>query len=200
VPTERGFLRTHAFLVAAIALPILVAGFFIIATLIPQWTVSPPAYDLVLRAQRPYESPQPPVLADFVIRNDRVEAIVRKAPETYSLRWALFLFDHETGKTREIPVKLPESVPEGESKTVAVEELAGVTVRANATAPDGYELTTRTGGRSGLVGDLFGMNGYRQSVVLSNRGRIVTLVLPPPYQAPYGMSVQAVGWVDPRPR
>jgi hypothetical protein len=199
VPTERGFLRTHAFLVAAIALPIVVAGFFIIATLIPQWTMPPPAYDLVLRAQRPYENPQPAVLADFVVRDNRVEAIVRKAPETYSLRWALFLFDHDTGKIREIPVKLPESVPEGEVRTVAVEGLTGL-IRADATAPDGYELTIRTGGRSGLVGDLFGMNGYRQSVVLSNRGRIVPLVFPPPFQAAYGTSVQAVGWVDPRPR
>jgi hypothetical protein len=200
VPTERGFLRTHAFLVAAIALPIVVAGLFIVASLIPQWTVPPPAYDLVLRAERPYQSPQPAVLADFVIRDNHVEAVVRKAPDTYSLRWSLFVFDHETGKIREIPVKLPESVPEGESRTIPIDELAGVTVRADATAPDGYEMTFRTGGRDGLVGDLFGMNGYRQSVVLSNRGRIVPLVLPPPYQTPYGSSVQAVGWVDPRPR
>jgi len=200
VPTERGFLKTHAFLVAAIALPIVVAGFFIVATLIPQWTVPPPAYDLVLRAERPYQTPQPAVLAEFVVRNNRVEANVRKAPDTYSPRWSLFLFDHETGKVREIPVKLPESVPEGEVRTISIEELASATVRADATAPDGYEMTFRTSGRSGLVGDLFGMNGYRQSVVLANRGRILPLLLPPPYQTPYGSSVQAVGWVDPRPR
>ncbi|HEX5106881.1 MAG TPA: hypothetical protein VFV95_00480 [Vicinamibacterales bacterium] len=200
MPTERGFLRTHAFLVAAVALPVIVAGFFIVATLIPRWTVPPPAYDLVLRAQHPYENSQLAVLAEYVVRDNRVEAIVRKAPETYSLRWALFLFDHATGTIREIPVKLPERVPDGETQTVAVEQLAGMTVRADATAPDGYELTVRTGSRSGLVGELFGMDGYRQSVVLVNRGRIVPLVLPSPYQAPYGTTVQVVGWIDSRPR
>ena len=40
------FIRDNAFMVAAIALPVLVAGLFILASAVPRWTVPPPSYDL----------------------------------------------------------------------------------------------------------------------------------------------------------
>src|SRR6478735_3199762 len=50
----RRFLRDNAFLVAAGLLPVLVVGFFLLATAIPRWTVPPPAYDLIVKGYKPY--------------------------------------------------------------------------------------------------------------------------------------------------
>ena len=49
-------------------------------------------------------------------------------------------------------------------------------VSSTTTAPDGYELKMRTGGGTGLVGDLFGMGRYDRSVSLVNRGRVLPTI------------------------
>jgi hypothetical protein len=194
--SERGrFLRDHAFLVAAIALPVAVAALFILASAIPRWTVPPPAYDLVLRAVS-YESSPAKVSTDVTVRDGVVEVTVRPAaPNTYPQPSRLFLFDHETGRVRALPLDLPAGLKEGESKTLRVDALAGRIVRSDATAPDGYSLDTSSSGGSGLVGDLFGMSRYRQNLSLVNRGRAIPLVLPTPYQSVYVSAVSVVGWI-----
>ena len=50
----RGDRRSSAFLIAAVALPILVVGVFLVASAVPRWTVAPPAYDLLFRADGGY--------------------------------------------------------------------------------------------------------------------------------------------------
>ena len=191
-------LRRNAFLVAAVALPVVVAALFLIASAIPQWTVPPPAYDLLLRVARPYGAARPRVAAEFAVRDGRVEATVRPAPEdTYVQSWALLLFDHETATVREIAIDgLPASMANGdEPRTIALGILAGRRVSAEPAAPDGYELRTRSSGGAGLIGDIFGMGRYRQHAALVNRGRVVPLELPPPYQDPYQSPVFAIGWL-----
>ena len=189
------FLRDNPFLAAAVALPVVIAAFFVAASAIPRWTVPAPAHDLVLRAAR-YDSSPAGVVVDFAVRSGRVEADVRSAPpHSYPQAWMLFLFDHETLEVREVPLELPASLPEGETRTVVVDALAGRRVSAMTTAPDGYELTASTGGGAGLVGDLFGMGRNRQRVFLARDGRVVSLDLPSPYRNPYISPVYAVGWI-----
>ena len=193
---RRGFLRDNLFLVAAVALPLVVAGFFVLATLIPRWSVPAPAYDLVLRAAATYDNTNAKVAVDYSVRNGRVEATVRPAPANiYNQPWTLFLFEHETMTVREVPIDLPRSLAEGESRTLVVEALAGRRVVTDAVAPDGYELVMRSSGSGGLVGDLFGMGRYRQEIGLMNGGRLVPLDLPAPYSSPYSATAYAVGWV-----
>jgi len=196
-PGRGRFLRDNAFVVAAVALPVVVAVFFLLASVVPQWTVPAPTYDLVLRAARPYDAAQSRVVVDFAVRDGRVEATLRPAPNSgYAQPWALLLFDHETMTAREIPLELPATMPaDAEPETVAIEALADWHVSPQAAAPDGYQLQTRTSSGSGLVGDLFGMGRYRQRAALVNRGRIVPIDLPSPYQDPYQSPVYAVGWV-----
>jgi hypothetical protein len=193
-----GFLRDNAFIVAAVALPVGVAALFLIATVIPRWTVPAPAYDLVLRASRPYDATRTGVVVEFAVRGGRVEATVRPPtpPNVYAEPSALLLFDHETMSVREIPLELPATMAEGEPpRTIVVEELSNRRVSPQAAAPDGYALETRTRGRPGLVGELFGMGGYQQTAALVNRGRVVELDLPSPYRNPYQPPVYHVGWV-----
>jgi hypothetical protein len=195
--TGRAFLKDNAFVVAAVALPVVVAAFFVLASAVPQWTVPAPTYDLVLRVARGYDAPPAKVILEFNVRNGRVEAIVRPAPpDGYVQQWALLLFNHETMRVDEVPLDLPASMAAGEAPlTVAIEALADRRVSSQTVAPDGYELQTRTNGNSGLVGDLFGMGRYRQRAALVNGGRVVALDLPAPFQDPYQSPAYAVGWV-----
>lgn len=188
------FIRGNAFVAAAIALPLLVAGFFILAAAIPRWTVPAPAYDLVFRAPGPHDGSTRFVL-DFNVRDGRVEITVRPAPQQgYVQPWGLFLFDHRTMTVREVPLGLPDSLTDGKPATVVVQALAGRRVAPEGTAPDGYQLRTGRAEGGGLIGELFGMGRYRQNVALVRDGRMVPLVLPGPYRNPYE-PVYAVGWI-----
>ena len=97
----RRMLRDNAFIVAAIALPVLVAVFFLAASAVPRWTVPLPDHDVVLKAQRSYEASQGSVSLDFDVRNNHVVAILKPvAPNIYAQRWALLVVDHETLRGR----------------------------------------------------------------------------------------------------
>jgi hypothetical protein len=194
MPRGGRFLRDNAFLVAAFALPVAVVLLFLVASVIPRWTVPPPAYDLVLRASGQYD-PARRISVEFAVRDGRIEATVRPLPEHgYPQIASLVLVEHATMNVREIPVPLPATMAENDPpQTIVVEALAGRRVLAQAKAPDGYEFEVRTRRGPGLVGDLFGMNRYDQAATLVNRGRVVPIVLPAasPYQAP----VYSVGWL-----
>jgi hypothetical protein len=192
------FFRDNAFIVAAVALPVLVGVFFVVASAIPRFTVPGPAFDLVLRAGRPYDSVPSKVSVDFSVRDGQVEATVRAIPKDqgYMQRWGLLYLDHHTMAMREIPLDLPTSLEPGEeSRTVVIDGLSNVRVSAQTTAPDGYKLEHNTSGSPGIVGDLFGIGRYRQSAALVNRGRIIRIELPSPYQEPYQSMPFAIGWV-----
>jgi hypothetical protein len=196
VNAQGGFFRNNAFLATAVALPVLVVGFFLLATAIPRWTVPPPTYDLVLRVGRPYDQPRPQVSVEFKVEDGRLEAIVRPVQkDQYAEQWSLFRFDHQTLNLQEIPFKIPDSLPpDSPAQTIVVDALSGRRVLVQAKAPDGYELRTDTNrGSAGLMGDLFGMRGYDQTVVLANKGRVVSLPLPSGYQ--YLSPVSAIGWL-----
>jgi hypothetical protein len=201
----RQFLRDNIVLVAAFVLPAAVAVLFIVATAIPKWTVPLPEHDLVLRVEQPFTAPAPEVSVDFGVRNGQVEAIVRPAgrsenpsiPTPLPPRLALLLFDHKAMRAREVPLDLPRSLPQGETRTITIEALAGRQIIAGDTAPDGYKVESLSGGNGGgIVGDLFGMNRrYRQSVTIRKEGRTIVLDLPAPYRDVYAVSVP-IGWTN----
>ena len=109
-------------------------------------------------------------------------------------RWTLFLFDHDTMQRPRDSRRSTSDLAEGDPpRTIVIDALAGRRVIAQTKAPDGYELETRRHRGPGIVGDLFGMNRYDQSASLVNRGRVVPIALPSPYE--YQSPVHAVGWV-----
>lgn len=194
---SRQLLRDNAFIVAAIALPVLVAGFFLAASAIPQWTVPPPSYDVVLKVQSSYEVPRGNLSLDFDVRDNHVVALLKPvAANSFVQRWTLLVVDHGTLRAREVPFIAPDQLAEGESeRVVIVPDLAAVTLSTLVEAPDGYALRTRTnGGGPGLAGELFGMRSYRQQTMLTGRGRTVRVELPAPFQQPY-LYTSFVGWV-----
>lgn len=190
-------LRDNAFLVAAVLLPVLVVGLFLVASAIPRWTVPAPSYDLVLRASGPYDPAGPRVGVEFNVRGDRVHATVRPLPaNSYGQPAGLFLFDRATMEVRQVPFELPADLQEDDmSRTVAVDALAGRHVVPGATAPDGYVLEVRSGRGPGIVGEVFGMGAGRQRAVLVKEGRVVPIELPPPYNLRSHPPPSAVGWI-----
>lgn len=195
-----GFLKDNAFLIAATALPLVVAAFFVASSIIPRFLVAPPGYDLVLRTDGAYDATSPRIAVDYTVRDGAVEATVRPLPaNTYLRPGALFLFEHRTSTVRDLPVNLPRDLGDNDPpRTIIVTALAGRRVLAQPKAPDGYQFEIRSRRGPGLVGEIFGMNRYDSGTALVNNGRIVPITLPMPYQY---YSVQAVGWVvDEGPR
>ena len=198
------FLRENFVLVAAFALPGAVAALFLVAMAVPRWTVSLPQHDLVLAIER-WEATPSEVFVAFVVRDGRLEADLRPLvkPDNpavgiiYPQKWALLLLDHRSMTIRELPVDLPKSLAEGETRTVPIEALAGRRIIAGGDAPDGYKVSSLNTGSSngGIVGEVFGMNRrYRRGVSVTKSGRTIELELPPPHRDSYA-TIQTVGWV-----
>lgn len=189
--------RDNAFIVAAIALPLVVAAFFLVASVVPRWTVPLPAYDAILKVDGAYDAAGPKMSVDFGVRDNRVVAIVKPvAPDGYAWRRALFVVDHVTMAAKEIPFAPPDRLAEGESeRAIVVDALATTPISTRAEAPDGYAMRTRdTSGGPGLIGGIFGMRSYRQRVTLVGRGRAVNITLPAPFTDAY-RPITFVGWV-----
>ena len=187
-------MRANAFLVAAAALPLAVVGLFLLSTAIPRWTVPPPEYDLLLRANGPYNRTPQRVAVDFSVRNGQVVATVRTTPEnTYPPPATLFLFDHRTLQTRTILFEIPNVTESTSPMTVPVEALQGWTILDHPSAPDGYTFDSRTQRGPGIVGELFGMNRYDTQASITKDGRVVPIRTTSTSAYLSGLSV--LGWV-----
>jgi hypothetical protein len=199
----RRFVRDNLVFIAAFALPGLVAALFIVATTIPTLTVPLPQHDLLFRIER-YQSPPPEVTVEFVVRDGRLEAVVAPVPKPvnpamgvpYVPRWVLLMFDHTSNEVREIPLDLPHSVPDGETRTVVIDQFADRRIVAGSTAPDGYTVSSlNTGSGGGIVGELFGMNrSYRRRIAVARNGRTLQVDLPVPYRDSYN-AIIPIGWI-----
>jgi hypothetical protein len=187
------FLRDNAFLVAAGLLPVQVVGFFLLATAIPRWTVPPPAYDLIVKGYKPYSGDyRLKVSYDLDVRDGRLQLTVRPlATEQYQNKPVLFLVDHRTQNAREIPLTLRETPPDA-PETTLLDPVPGRTLLDGAKSPDGYTLESRPYHSTGLLGDLFGMHSYQAGMVLLNRGRLIPVALPEPFDS----QVYFVAWVS----
>ena len=181
------FIRDDAFLVGAVLLPVVVIGVFLVLTAIPKWTVPPPQHDVLLQTTD-YDQPDARFTAELFVRDERLHASVRSVTtDTRPPRVRLWRFDHSTLSAREIPLDLTTQLSDGpQPRTVIVDALRDRRIVSDTKAPDGYELRTPDHGGPGLVGDLFGMRRYDQSVVVVHRGRVVPIDIPSPnrYQTP----------------
>lgn len=194
-PSPRSGRSSSVFLIAAIALPLVVVGVFLVASAIPRWTVAPPEYDLLFRGDSGYNPGANQTFTTFVVREGRVVAEVRPAQaNTYPPQPSLFLFDHETLGVTEVRLELPSRLDEGEaSRFIPVAGLANRRVLDGVNAPDGYAFDNRSHGGAGLVGDIFGMNRYSARVAIAKGGRVIPIAIPDAVR----YSVQPVGWLAP---
>jgi len=172
------FLRENAFLVAAVALPLVVVGFFLLATAIPRWTVPPPAHDLLFTTSS-YRQPRAAVSVGFRVVDGRLRADVRHALEnTHPPRTMLWIFEHETLTTREVEFSVPELAAGDPPRVIDVGAVAGRRILTQPRAPDGYEVRKGDQSSPGIAGELFGMRRYDRRLSISKNGRVVSIDLP----------------------
>jgi len=184
---------SSAFLIAAIALPLVVVAVFLVASAVPRWTVAAPSYDFLFRADSGYNPAANQTVVNIVVREGHVVAEVRPAQaNTYPPQPALFVFDHRTLIANEVRLELPSRLEDGEaSRLVPIDPLANRRVLDTANAPDGYAFSTGYQRGPGLVGELFGMNRYGARVAIEKGGRVVPIVIPDPAR----YSILPVGWL-----
>lgn len=187
------FLRENAFLVAAVSLPLVIVALFLLLAAIPRWTVPPPGYDVLVRTTSYDQAGAAGTAIDFVVQDERLHVTVREAPaNSWPPRSHLWLVEHQTLDAKQIPIEIPRLSPGEGERTFPLQGLEGKRVLAHAKAPDGYEFQNRSRGGGGLLGGIFGMDGYSSNVALVKGGRVIKLSVPEQYRY---QPPQFVGWV-----
>ena len=214
---DSSWLKDNLFVVAALALPLIVIGFFLAATGIPRFLVDDPQYDALYVVEQ-YLNEE--YAMRFRVVDGRLRADVRL--NSSAVHWPnqmLFRFDASTQKTRRIdpivpesvkqslhskvanrsapasPLVAPEPAPADTSETFDVAETASLRVLPDATAPDGYEFRNEFTGNRGLFGELFGMGSRRSGISVARKGRVIPLMTPNEDQYRYYNNGRLLGWI-----
>ena len=193
-----GFLKRHGFVVAAVALPIVVVVAFALARLVPRLLVEDPRYDLVYSAVTDYSGA--PSHSHCVIEtvDGRVRVRwTRSEQEVYGATQRVYRLSPASGEVREIP--LPEAgdlQAPGDTRDFTLGGLENVRLDTNPRAPDGYEYEYSYPGTNGPFGALFYQGAHGPRSTIEKNGRVI--VLPRAHQGPYGYeSVTFLGWAIP---
>ncbi len=193
-----GFLKRHGFVVAAVALPIVVVVAFALARLVPRLLVEDPRYDVVYTAAQNYTGT--PSRRHCTITSVDGGVRVRwtlSEQDVYGGALRVYRMNPASGELREIPVPEAEglSAP-GDTQDLTLGGLEDVRIDGSPRAPDGYEYELSYPGGGGLFGGLFyrGSRGPRSTV--TKKGRVI--VLPRANHGQYGYeSVTFLGWAIP---
>lgn len=188
-------------IVVGIALPLAVVALFAAATFVPKWLEEPPAHDLLLTYVERTSARRDRVQTDLAVVDGRVRAQVFQVDDgRVGQAPRLFRFHAETGRVREIEVRLPENAAElADGTEIPIPELADVRVTTALTAPDGYVFRGRRGASGGLAGGLFGIGRGSDEVLIEKDGAIERIPLPVVSDY-YLRQVDFLGWVvDERP-
>ena len=206
------WIRENTFVVAALALPLIVVAFFLVATTVPRFFVPEPKYDLWLAVHGDLNPDRDVVLRYRV--DDGVLVADAQPLQLHSGSQTLYRFDVITRRLTEVRPDIPEPVrtavaaaavtavpnmppapPRGPQApppvTFAVTEASGLQFHAGDTAPDGYRFRGRNMHR-GLFVELFGLGRNRNFSIVRD-GRAIRVDIEPLYQ--WGVTAHAVGWV-----
>lgn len=190
----KAFLRKNMMIVVSIALPLLVAVFFALATVLPGLFVKPPQHDLLLSLHGRSTARTTQLSVEFIVEGGQIRVLAIKPEKPYPQDMPrLFRYDHSTHKVREISIPLPEDTSSIEQETeIPVPELDGVVVNDTLVAPDGYEFRGRRSG-GGLMTELFGASRNRTDVSITKNGAVKRLRMP---ASDYWYNdIRFVGWV-----
>ena len=106
------FLRKNLMIVVSIALPLLVALFFTLASVLPGLYSTPPAHDLLLTLKGRATSKTSHVKISLVIEDEQIKLLAVNSKEPgYDNNPRLFRYDHLSGEVREISIPVPENIP-----------------------------------------------------------------------------------------
>lgn len=203
----RQWAKENTFVVAAVALPALVAAFFVLATVIPGWFVDPPRYDFIYTDKNYDQRQVGDQWASVRIKNEQLVGRVITAKQTQNhLVPKLYRYHADTGNVAEISISIPSGFdstgePENQYSTETLSTadfpldlFSGRRILTNHTSPDGYVFRSNTRGGSGLFGEIFGMGRYRSHHGIEKSGNVI----PIPHQGAtnyYYGNVTFLGWL-----
>lgn len=188
------FLRENLMIVVSVALPLLVAIFFALATVLPGLFAPPPRHDLLMSLHGRSTGRNTELNIRFALEEGRVRVMAIKPERPYAHDMPrLFRYDHLKDEVTEIAIPLPGETSGFEQETeIPVPELEDLTVVDTLVAPDGYEFRGRRHS-GGLMTDLFGASRYRTDVSIAKNGAIRRIRLP---ASDYWYNdIRFVGWV-----
>ena len=181
-------------IVISIALPLLVALFFIMASVLPGLWSTPPEHDLLLSLQGRTTAKPSDVRIELVVEDERLKAVAVKSENpNYDNNPRLFRYSHSSGEVSEISIPIPENIEvTSDDHKVSIPLLDGLRISDSIQAPDGYEFRGRRRG-GGLMTELFGGSRNRTDVSIAKNGAIVRIRLPTSDY--WSNNVRFVGWV-----
>lgn len=192
------FLKRHGFLIAGVALPILVVVLFVLARTLPRLWVEDPRYDLVYGIRSSYGARSQLVDCDLAVVDGRLRVRwVKLKDPSYQDPPHLYRLHPASEAVEEIPLPEPEDVEclEG-TLDLFVAGLEGFRLDRSPRSPDGYEFDESAGDGSGLLSELLVDRSRRARTVIRKGGRVI--VLPRTDEAGYGYApVQFLGWLVP---
>lgn len=193
-----GLLRRHAFVIAGVALPVVVLVALALARGLPRLLVEDPRYDLLYSIVGTYSEAPHTTSCEIAAVDGRLRVRWRRTEQpAYSHPPRVYRLDPVTGEARELTVPEPDDLATFDGTLdLFLGGLEDVRIDTSPRAPDGYEFETSYSGGSGLFGELFshGSRGPRSKV--EKDGRVIAVQ--PTNQAPYGYeTVTFLGWAIP---
>jgi hypothetical protein len=188
----RTFVRDNFAILIGLALPIVVAAFFLLANYWGRVSLEPPAHDALLRTYSGGGATRA-MRIEIDVAGERLRVRAFKTDYdgraiTYAAAQPrLLLWSHDTETVRELSFEVPADFVDGSE--LRIPELEGRRLSTAVRSPDGYEIGT-TGYRNGLFGLFFDRSTPR--LVLEKDG--AKRALPLPSTLPY-WDVQFVAWV-----
>ncbi len=191
-----GVLKRHGFLIASIALPLLVVVGFVLARTLPRLWVADAAYDVLYLVRRGYDSQPRNIDRSVSVVAGRLRVRWTKLEsQQYPQPMHVYRFHPASGSCDE--VRLPEAPPANSfDRTTELDAggFEGVSIDSNLRAPDGYAFDPGSGGNSGLMNELL-VHRYRgPRAAISKSGRVIPL--PRSDSEPYGYEpAEFLGWI-----
>jgi hypothetical protein len=192
------FLKRHGFVIAGVALPVLVALAFVLARLATRYYVAEPRYDVVYQVAGGYAEIPTALVCDVAPVDGRLRARwVRVEQAMYTTAPRVFRLDPAQGEPIELSVPRPDDLAAvGDSRDLFVAGLEDVRIDSGAIAPDGYAFETSWSGGGGLFGEIFGRGSRGPRTPVHKNGRRIEV--PQARELPYGYgTLSFLGWCIP---
>lgn len=193
-----GFWKRHGFLVAGIALPLLVVVGFALARALPRMWVAAPKIDLLYAVRTGYDAQPRKIDRTLSVIEGRLHVVWTKVDNTvYPQPLHLYRFHASTGEAEEIHVPEP---PGGDALEKPVDfpvpGLEGLRIDTSSRSPDGFVFENRSSDGGGPLGEIVGHRYRGPRAAISKGGRVILLPLVDGEE--YGYSpVQFLGWLVP---
>ncbi len=173
IDSMKNFIKQNLALVTGVALPVLIVGFFLLASTLPRFFVTAPMYDFLFTDQKYDYDEKDDLEIRFTIKDGRLHAAVKEDKNAWHDR--LYRYEHKSKSIREIEVVIRDDMSDGDN--IMIPETTRLKMSSNKASPDGYEFSVDRRYGGGLIGELF-YSPRRNSIILSKNGRRVLIPTP----------------------